>query len=45
MEINHPQLCTLIQYTLLKSLSIASTCAMYSLHPTIAAAVAKDGGL
>lgn len=39
MEIAHPQLCMLIQYTLLKSLSIASTCAMYALHPTTANAV------
>lgn len=38
MEINHPQLCMLIQFTLLKSLSIASTCSMYALHPTTAMA-------
>lgn len=36
MEVSDPQLCMLIQYTLLKSLSIASTCAMYTLHPTTA---------
>ncbi len=36
MEINHPQLCMLIQFTLLKSLSISSTCSLYALHPTTA---------
>ncbi len=36
MEVSNPQLCMLLQYTLLKSLSIASTCAMYALHPTTA---------
>jgi CRP-like cAMP-binding protein len=36
MEVSHPSLCMLLQYTLLRSLSIASTCAMYALHPTTA---------
>jgi CRP-like cAMP-binding protein len=36
MEREKPQLCMLIQHTLLKSLSIASTVAMYALHPTAA---------
>lgn len=36
MEVRHPQLCMLIQHSLLKSLAIASTCAMYALYPTTA---------
>ncbi len=36
MEVTHPQLCMLLQHTLLKSLAIAATWAMYALHPTTA---------
>jgi hypothetical protein len=36
MEVQHPTLCLLIQHSLLKSLAIASTCALYALHPTTA---------
>jgi hypothetical protein len=36
MEVESPQLCLLIQHSLLKSLAIASTCALYAQHPTSA---------
>lgn len=36
MEVEAPQLCLLIQHSVLKSLAIASTCALYAQHPTAA---------
>ncbi len=36
MQKYHPQLCNIIQYTLLKSLSLSATCALYSLNPATA---------
>jgi len=36
MELHEPSLCLLIQHSLLKSLAIASTCALYAQHPTAA---------
>lgn len=36
MEVTEPSLCLLIQHSLLKSLAIASTCAMYAQHPSTA---------
>jgi hypothetical protein len=36
MELEAPQLCLLIQHSLLKSLAIASTCSLYAQHPTTA---------
>lgn len=36
MQRLHPQLCSIIQYTLLKSLALSATCALYSLHPLTA---------
>jgi hypothetical protein len=32
MELENPRLCTLIQYTLLKSLAMAHTCSQYAAH-------------
>ena len=36
MEMNDPALCMLIQHSLLKSFAIATTCALYALHPATA---------
>eukprot|EP01034_Spumella_vulgaris_P025301 gene25301-31741_t len=43
MEVQHPTLCLLIQHTLLKSLSISSTCSMYSLNTATSSNRALDG--
>ena len=34
MEVESPALCLLVQHSLLKSLAIASTCALYAQHPS-----------
>jgi hypothetical protein len=36
MEVSQPRLCMLIQYALLRSLSLSYTCSMYALYPTTA---------